>query len=108
MRPKVGLRPLTPQRVQGEMMLPQVSVPIANPRRPAAVAAAEPAEEPLEPWSGFQGFLVMPPNQTSPQASSPTVVLATSTAPASSRRETTVAFSGRTWFLKGFAPHVVG
>ena len=47
-------------------MLPRPSVPMENPTSPAAVAAAEPAEEPPDPRSGFQGFLVWPPNQTSP------------------------------------------
>jgi hypothetical protein len=49
-------------------MLPQVSEPRAKPTSPAAVAHAGPAEAPLDPWSGFHGFLVVPPNQTSPQA----------------------------------------
>jgi len=31
-------------------------------RLPEAVAAAEPAEEPLDPCSIFHGFRVMPPN----------------------------------------------
>ena len=44
-----------PQRVHGETMLPQVSVPMANPTRPAAVEAADPADEPLDPCSGFHG-----------------------------------------------------
>src|SRR2546422_977556 len=49
-------------------MEPLVSVPMANPHRPAAVADAGPAEEPLDPSSGFQGFFVVPPNQRSPWA----------------------------------------
>ena len=40
--PKVGRRPVTPQRVLGETIEPQVSVPRANGTRPAATAAAEP------------------------------------------------------------------
>ena len=66
----------------GETIEPSVSVPIANPTPPAVVAAAEPADEPLDPCSRFHGLRVMPPNQTSPQASSPRVSLAMSTAPA--------------------------
>ena len=50
----------------GEMIEPKVSVPMAKGTRPAAVAAAEPALEPLEPSAGFQGLLVRPPNQMSP------------------------------------------
>jgi len=96
-RPNVGRSPVTPQRVHGETMEPHVSVPMAKPTRPAAVAEAEPADEPLEPSFRFQGLRVWPPNQTSPHASSPRVSLATSTAPASSRRRTTVAVSASTW-----------
>ena len=52
--------------VEGEIIEPNVSVPIENPTSPADVADADPAEDPLEPSSKFQGFLVFPPNQTSP------------------------------------------
>src|ERR1700693_5449981 len=90
-RPNVGRSPLVPQRVHGETMLPSVSVPIAKPTKPAAVAEAEPAEEPLDPSFTFHGFFVVPPNHTSPQASAPSVSLATSTAPASSSFTATVA-----------------
>src|SRR5512144_2683339 len=90
-RPKVGRSPVTPQRVDGEEMLPNVSLPIAKPTSPADVADAGPALEPLEPWSTFHGFFVVPPYQTSPIASSPSDSLATSTAPAASSRWTTVA-----------------
>ena len=92
-RPKVGRRPVVPQRVEGDTIEPQVSLPIAKPTSPAAVAEAEPAEEPLEPCSGFQGLRVFSPNQTSPQARAPRLSLATRTAPASSRRRTTAASS---------------
>jgi len=47
--PYVGLNPLTPHLVDGEIIDPSVSVPIENPTSPAAVAEAEPAEDPLEP-----------------------------------------------------------
>ena len=89
------------------MMEPSVSVPIAKPTRPAAVAAAGPAEEPLELRSVFHGFFVLPPNHTPPWASDPIDSLATSTAPASRRRSTTVASTSITWFSYGLAPHVV-
>src|SRR5579872_913171 len=36
-RPKVGRRPVTPQRVQGDTMLPRVSLPMAKPTSPADV-----------------------------------------------------------------------
>ena len=59
----MGLKPVAPQVVEGETILPQVSVPMANGTRPATVAEAEPAEDPEGPYFKFQGFLVLPPNQ---------------------------------------------
>ena len=52
------------------------------------------ADEPLAPGFGpfgRHGFFVWPPNQRSPCASAPSVSFATSTAPASRSRSTTVA-----------------
>src|SRR5262249_18527168 len=106
-RPKVGRRPVTPQRVHGETMLPNVSLPMAKPTKPAATEEAEPAEEPLDPCFEFHGLRVMPPNHQSPIARAPKVSLATKTAPAFSRRRATVAMSARVWSLKGVAPQVV-
>src|ERR1700679_1339201 len=51
-KPKVGRRPVTPQRVEGEEMEPRVSEPMENATHPAAVADAGPAEDPLEPCLG--------------------------------------------------------
>ena len=48
-RPKVGRNPVVPQRVDGEEMEPSVSLPTENPTRPAAVAEAGPADDPLDP-----------------------------------------------------------
>src|SRR5689334_18442196 len=45
-RPKVGRNPVVPQRVQGDEIDPSVSVPIAKATQPAAVAEAEPADDP--------------------------------------------------------------
>src|SRR6185312_6549607 len=90
-RPKVGRRPVTPQRVEGLEMEPSVSEPTEKPTQPAEVAEAGPAEDPLEPWLGFQGLRVWPPNHTSSWARAPRLSLAISTAPAASRRLTTVA-----------------
>jgi len=98
-RPKVGLSPVHPHRLEGETMEPSVSVPMANPTSPAATAEAEPAEEPLEPSSGFHGLRVVPPNHTSPMARAPQESLARRTAPAASSRFTTSASSSRTWSL---------
>src|SRR5208282_2130662 len=89
--PNVGRNPVVPQRVDGDEIDPSVSVPIANGTQPLAVAEAEPAEEPLEPSLVFQGFFVRPPNYLSPIARAPSDSFAIRTAPASSKRFTTVA-----------------
>src|SRR5215475_3795941 len=78
-KPKVGRRPVVPQRVDGDEIEPSVSDPMAKATHPAAVADAEPAEEPLEPCFGFHGLRVRPPNHLSPMASAPSVVFATRT-----------------------------
>src|SRR5438477_5916846 len=57
-RPYVGRRPVTPQRILGETMLPPVSLPIENPTNPAAVEAPGPALDPDAPSSNNQGFIV--------------------------------------------------
>src|SRR5947209_12670536 len=106
--PKLGRRPLAPQRSHGDRMEPSVSDPIANATQPATVADAGPAEEPLEPSAVFHGFRVMPPNHLPPIASSPSVSFAISTAPASSRRRTTVASLAKVCDSNPPAPHVVG
>src|SRR5688572_18020943 len=106
-RPNVGRRPVTPLRVAGDEIEPSVSVPMLNPTRPAAVALPGPADDPLDPCSGHHGFLVMPPNQLSPCASSPSVSFATRIAPALSSRFTTSASTSIVWSLYGPAPHVV-
>src|SRR6516165_3506560 len=65
-KPKVGRRPVVPQRVEGDEIEPSVSDPIAKATQPAEVAEADPAEDPLEPCFGFQGLRVIPPNHLSP------------------------------------------
>src|SRR5262249_3046081 len=104
-RPKLGRRPVVPQRVDGEEMDPSVSDPMAKATQPAA--EAEPADDPLDPCFVFQGLRVMPPNHLSPWASAPSVSLATSTAPAASRRWTTVASSSIFCSSNPPAPQVV-
>src|SRR3981189_1827312 len=96
-RPKEGRSPVHPQRVDGDEIEPSVSDPMLKATHPAAVAEAGPADDPLDPWFVFQGWRVMPPNHTSPSARAPNVNFATSTAPASSRRFTTVASSSIIW-----------
>src|SRR5579862_513670 len=98
--PNEGRNPVQPQRVEGDEIDPSVSEPMLNATHPAAVAEAGPAEDPLEPCPGRQGFRVTPPNQLSPSARAPSVSFATRTAPASSRRFTTVASSSIIWFSK--------
>ncbi len=94
--PKVGLKPVTPQRAEGAMIDPNVSVPMAKATNPAEVAEADPADEPLAPCFRSHGFFVFPPNQTSPLASAPEVSFATSIAPASSNLLITEAVSSIT------------
>ena len=53
----------TVQALDGEMIEPSVSVPIANGTNPATVAAVDPADEPLDPLFKFHGFFVLPPYQ---------------------------------------------
>src|SRR3954447_5342348 len=77
-RPKVGRSPDVPQTRQGETMLPSVSLPSAKGTSPAAVADAEPADEPLEPLVGLHGLFVWrSPNHRSPEARAPSDSLAT-------------------------------
>src|SRR5690606_20722004 len=85
-----------------------VSLPMLNPTSPPDVAAPGPADDPLAPCARFHGFRVLPPNQTSPQASSPSASFAISTAPAASKRVTTVASTSKCCARKGGVPHVVG
>ena len=94
-KPNVGRKPVAPQRVDGDEIDPSVSEPMAKATQPAATEDAEPADDPLEPCFGFQGLRVRPPNHLSPMASAPSVVFATSTAPAASSRYTTVASSSK-------------
>src|SRR5512141_1233780 len=75
-RPKVGRRPVTRQRFDGDTMEPSVSVPMAKPTKPAAVAEADPADDPDDPSSRFHGFFVSrPSSHTSPHANAPTLSL---------------------------------
>src|SRR4051794_13972399 len=107
-RPYVGRKPVTPQRMLGLTMLPPVSLPMAKPTNPAAVAAPGPALEPDDPSSSSHGFIVWPPNQISLSASAPRLSFATSTAPESCKRFTTAASTLGMRFLNGSAPYVVG
>src|SRR4051794_11970966 len=94
--------------MHGLLIEPIVSLPMENATPPAAVAAAGPALEPLEPDAGFQGLRVRPPYHTSPIASSPSESFASNTAPASSSFFTTVASKSNTCSAYGLTPNVVG
>jgi hypothetical protein len=61
-RPNVGRSALKPQRIVGDTIEPDVSVPMPNATHPAAVAEAGPADEPLEPCDKFHGLFVRPRN----------------------------------------------
>src|SRR5271168_4039270 len=98
--PNVGRSPVQPHRLDGEEIDPSGSEPMLKATHPAAVAEAGPADDPLDPCPEFQGLRVTPPNQLSPRAKAPSVSFATSTAPASSNRSTTVAFCSIIWFSK--------
>ena len=60
MRPRVGLRPTTPQNAAGMRADPPPSVPMWSGPINAAVAAAAPPLDPPGTWSGFHGFRVGP------------------------------------------------
>ena len=102
--PKVGRRPVTPQRIAGSTMLPPVSLPTEKPTRAAAVAAPGPALLPPEPSSRIHGFIVWPPNHTSFRASEPRESFAINTAPARWSRSTTAESLSGTRLRKGSAP----
>ena len=97
--PKLGRKPVAPQRVDGDTIDPCVSVPIAKGNNPAATDAADPAEEPLDPSLRFHGFFVSPPNHLLLLASAPSESLAHNTAPAFLNCWYTNASSSITWSL---------
>src|SRR5437762_4073735 len=99
-RPKVGRSALSPHRVAGDTIEPDVSVPIPNATQPAAVAEDGPADDPLEPLRISHGLFVRPRYHWSPCANNPVASLAISTAPAFLKRTTTSESSSMTRFSK--------
>jgi hypothetical protein len=90
----VGLIPNTPQNAAGCRTEPPVSVPSASGTTPSATATADPPDEPPATRSGSAGWRTGPKTEVSlelPIPNSSRFVLATTTAPAASRRATTVA-----------------
>ena len=63
--PLVGFRPTSPQHPAGIRIDPPPSVAVAIGAMPAAIAAAEPPDEPPGEASTFHGFLVAPYNRLS-------------------------------------------
>ena len=59
-RPCDGRMPYNPQKLAGRRTEPPVSLPSAKSTRPAAVAAAEPLEEPPVSRPGAFGFSTEP------------------------------------------------
>src|SRR3546814_3749987 len=58
-RPKVGRKPVTPQRSDGLRIEPRLSVPIAKLQSAAATADAAPALDPPDGSAVFQGLRTM-------------------------------------------------
>src|SRR5207249_1092322 len=90
-RPKVCLKPATPQHAAGMRLDPPPSVPMPNGTRPAATAAAAPPDDPPGVRDRSQGFAVRPNNGASVKhlwPNSGVVVLPTRIAPAALSRAT--------------------
>ena len=90
-RPKLGLKPTTPQKAAGRMTLPAVWVPKAKGKKKSATPAAEPEEEPPGVWAGLAGLAVGPGLRV---ANSVVTVLPMTAAPAA-RAAATAAASAR-------------
>src|SRR6202035_5823491 len=90
-RPKDGLSPESPQSAEGIRMDPPPSEPVASGTMPAAIAAAEPPEEPPAECSRSQGLRVRPKTALFVHAVQPyggVLVLPTTTQPARRSRAT--------------------
>ena len=89
--------PVTPQNEAGWRIEPPVSVAVAAGARRAAIAAAEPPEEPPGTASLSHGFLTAPKAEfwfDEPIANSSQLSLPRVTMPAALKRSTTVALNG--------------
>src|SRR5688572_13768860 len=103
--------PTTPQHAAGWRIDPPVSDPMASCEKPAATAAALPPLLPPGTRDGSCGLRVGPKALFSvelPMANSSRLVLPTTTAPAATRRSTTVASYGGRHPSRIFELHVVG
>ncbi len=95
----MGLSPTTPQNAAGWRIDPPVSEPSETGTMPEATATADPPLDPPGVRESSQGLRVGPNAEFSvdePIANSSQLALPTTTAPACSRRVTTVASYGGT------------
>ncbi len=109
-RPYEVLNPTTPQNAPGMRTEPPSSLPTEPKHRPAATAAAEPADEPPVMRSRFQGLCAGPKQPVVPvpsNAISSRFSLPSITTPAAFRRRVTSASSAGTRSLKTPAAAVV-
>ena len=93
-RPKLTLKPKSPQYADGMRIDPPPSLPVQIGIMPTATAAAEPPDEPPGVRSGFHGLRVTPWRYVRVQLTEPysgEVVSPTSTAPAARSRAASVA-----------------
>ncbi len=109
--PGVGIRPVMPQRDAGTRIEPPVSVPMLAGTMPAAIAAAEPLEEPPVTRVRFQGFRgggQGRSNDGPPWANSKSASLPISSAPASCSFRVTAASRAGTLSASTLECAVVG
>src|SRR2546426_7795876 len=109
-RPKVGLRPTSPQKLAGMRIEPAPSEPSASGPNPAATAAAPPPVDPPGVRVRSQGLRDSPNSGLSVeprQANSGRLVRPTKIAPAARRRATLGLSSGGTKSARRRDPEVV-
>src|SRR6202046_2812388 len=107
MRPRDGLRPTTPQQLEGMRMEPPPSEPSATGQRHAAPAAADPPLDPPAVLLRSQGFLVAgkrPKAVGARLANSGVLVLPMSPPPAPRNRRATAASCAGTKCSRSFEP----
>ena len=116
-RPRVVLRPATPQHAAGIRIEPPVSLPNATSAWPEPTATAEPLEEPPGTNAGSSGFTGVPNHgliPVTPKASSCRLVLPTTVrAPEASAarvpaKQAASLAAGAAWAAMTFEPLVVG
>src|SRR6202040_2542491 len=109
-RPKVCLKPTTPQHAAGMRLDPPPSVPMPKGASPAATAAAAPPDEPPGVRRRSHGLAVRPNSGASVKhlwPNSGVVVLPTRIAPAAFSRATAVESAAGTLSASATEPKVV-